>query len=148
MTDATGAKLTHTFDATPDAVFDAWTTPTLFSTWFGGSANEVPVDSVSIDARPGGTWMATMILGEEMPDLHWHGAYLEVQRPHRLVLTMTDESGDDREVLTADFVAIDSGTELRFSQTGGNLTPEQYGYAASGWHAAFETLDKLLADSP
>lgn len=145
MTDATGATLTHTFDATPHVVFDAWTTPTLFATWFGGSANEVPVDSVSIDARPGGTWMATMILGEEMPDLHWRGEYLEVQRPTRLVLTMTDDPGDEREVLTADFVAVTGGTELRFSQTGGHLTAEQYGYAAEGWRAGFATLGALVA---
>ncbi|MFT4397071.1 SRPBCC family protein [Gordonia lacunae] len=146
MTDSTGATLTHTFGASPDAVFDAWTTPALFATWFGGSANEVPIDSVTLDARPGGTWTATMIVGDEVPEFHWRGEYIEVQRPNRLVLTMTDEPGDERERLTADFLAVDAGTEVRFSQTGGNLTDEQYEYAAAGWRAAFETLDSLLGE--
>ncbi|EON32773.1 hypothetical protein GTC6_10451 [Gordonia terrae C-6] len=146
MTDATGATLTYIFGASPDAVFDAWTTPALFATWFGGSTNEVPVESVALDARSGGTWAATMIVAEEMPEFHWRGEYVEVARPNKLVLTMTDEPGDERELLTADFIAVDAGTELRFSQTGGNLTDEQYDYATAGWRAAFETLDSLLAD--
>ncbi|MFE0748154.1 SRPBCC domain-containing protein [Gordonia sp. NPDC058843] len=146
MTDTTGATLTHTFVASPDVVFDAWTTPTLFATWFGGSANEVPIESVTLDARPGGTWAATMIIGDGIPEFQWRGEYVEVRRPSRLVLTMTDEPGDERETLTADFIAVDAGTELRFSQTGGNLSDEQYEYAAAGWRAAFETLDSLLVE--
>ncbi|MGW6036343.1 SRPBCC family protein [Gordonia terrae] len=146
MTDTTGATLTYTFAASPDAVFDAWATPELFATWFGGGANEVPVDSVTLDARPGGTWTATMIVSDDMPEFHWRGECIEVHRPTRLVLTMTDEPGDARERLTADFLAVDAGTEVRFGQTGGNLTDEQYEYAAAGWRAAFETLDALLGE--
>ena len=145
MTDATGATLTYTLNASPAAVFDAWTTPALFAAFFCGSANQVPVESVSLDARPGGTWAATMIVGGDFPEVHWRGEYVEVSRPNRLVLTMTDEPGDERELLTADFKAVDTGTEIRFSQTGGNLTDEQYEYAAAGWRAAFEALDALLA---
>ncbi|WP_238420680.1 SRPBCC domain-containing protein [Gordonia sp. 'Campus'] len=144
MTEAPGARLTHTFRAAPEQVFDAWTTPTLFATWWGGSAIEVPIDSVSLDARAGGTWTATMILGENMPEFHWRGEYLEVERPSRLVLTMTDEPGAEREVLTAEFAAVDGGTELRFSQTGGNISPEDYVHAADGWRRAFEALEALL----
>ena len=145
MKDATGATLTYTLNASPAAVFDAWTTPALFAAFFGGSANQVPVESVSLDARPGGTWAATMIVGDGFPEFHWRGEYVEVRRPNRLVLTMTDEPGDERELLTADFKAVDNGTEIRFCQTGGNLTDEQYEDAAAGWRAAFEALDALLA---
>lgn len=52
MTEAPGARLTHTFGAAPEQVFDAWTTPTLFATWWGGSAIEVPIDSVSSPPAP------------------------------------------------------------------------------------------------
>ena len=145
MIDTTGATLTHTVDASPDAVFDAWTTPQLFAAFFGGATNEVPVDSVTLEARPGGTWTATMIADAEMPEFHWRGEYIEVQRPSKLVLTMTDEPGDARELLTVDLIAVDAGTELRFSQTGGNLTDEQYEYATAGWHAAFEALNAVLS---
>ncbi|WP_439031057.1 SRPBCC family protein [Gordonia terrae] len=144
MTEAPGARLTHTFGAAPERVFDAWTTPTRFATWWGGSAIEVPIDSVALDVRPGGTWTATMILGENMPEFHWRGEYVEVERPSRLVLTMTDEPGPERELLSAEFVAVGGGTELRFSQTGGNISAEDYVYAADGWRRAFEALEALL----
>ncbi|MFC9981197.1 SRPBCC domain-containing protein [Gordonia sp. NPDC127522] len=126
-------------------MFDAWTTPAQFAAFFGGSANQVPVESVSLDARPGGTWTATMIVGDDIPEFNWRGEYVDVRRPNRLVLTLTDGPGDERELLTADFKAVAADTEIRFSQTGGNLTDEQYEYAAAGRRAAFEALDALLA---
>ena len=54
--------ITRTFDAPPELVWAAWTTPEQFAVWFGGDQVEVPLDSVSMDVRPGGTWSARMLL--------------------------------------------------------------------------------------
>ncbi|MCR2783096.1 MULTISPECIES: SRPBCC domain-containing protein [unclassified Microbacterium] len=145
MTDPTGSTVTRTFAAPPEAVFDAWVTPASFVVWWGGSDIEVPLDSVSLDVRPGGTWKATMILGHGMPDFHWRGEYLEVDRPNKLVMTMTDEPGDARELLTVTLTAVDGGTEMTFSQTGGHLSPEQYEGTTVGWQRAFDSLDTVLS---
>lgn len=144
MTDPTGSHITRRFQAPPEAVFDAWVTPVIFAAWWGGSAAEVPLDSVSLDARPGGSWKATMILG---PDLRfaWRGEYLEVDRPNRLVLTSTFQPGDARELLTVSLTAVDGGTEMQFSQTGGNLSPEEYQGTTIGWQAVFDAIDATLA---
>ena len=144
MTKTIGSTITRTFAAPPEAVFDAWVTPASFVVWWGGSEIEVPLDSVSMDVRPGGTWKATMILGNGMPDFHWRGEFVEVDRPHKLVMTMTDEPGDEREILTATFTAVDGGTEMVFSQTGGHLSPEQYEGTTVGWQIAFDSLATLL----
>ena len=96
MTETHGSHITRTFAAPPEAVFDAWVTPATFAAWWGGSAAEVPLDSVSLDARPGGSWKATMILAPDMR-FHWRGEYLEVDRPNKLVLTTTFQPGDARE---------------------------------------------------
>jgi len=144
MTESQGSSITRTFAAPPEAVFDAWVTPELFAAWWGGSEIQVPLNSLSMDAHPGGAWKATMILGNGIPDFHWHGEYLEVDRPHKLVMTMTDEPGDAREILTVLLTAVDGGTQMVFSQTGGHLTPEQYEGTTRGWQTAFDTLEATL----
>jgi uncharacterized protein YndB with AHSA1/START domain len=144
MTESTGSSITRTFPAPPEAVFDAWVTPTTFTAWWGGSTAEVPLDSVSLDARPGGTWRATMILGPEL-EFHWRGEYIEVDRPNKLVLTTTFQPGDARELLTVILIGVDGGTEMRFSQTGGNLSVEEYEGTTAGWRAVFDAMDTILA---
>ena len=62
MTDSAGATITRAFAARREVVFVAWTEPQHFAAWFGGSAVTVPIDSVEMDVRPGGTWKATMHL--------------------------------------------------------------------------------------
>nr|WP_296769550.1 SRPBCC domain-containing protein [Rhodococcus sp. (in: high G+C Gram-positive bacteria)] len=145
MTETTGSYVNRTFAASPAAVFDAWVTPSSFAVWWGGDDMEVPLDSVEMDVRPGGTWKATVLGGNEMPDFHFRGEYLEVDRPNKLVMTLTDEPGDEREILTVILTEVDGGTEMQFSQTGGHLTPEQYEGTAAGWGIALTALENLLA---
>jgi uncharacterized protein YndB with AHSA1/START domain len=147
MTESNGSHITRTFAAPPEAVFDAWVTPATFAAWWGGSAAEVPIDSVFLDARPGGTWKATMILRPEMT-FDWRGEYLEVDRPNKLVLTTTFQPGDEREVLTVILTSVEGGTEMVFSQTGGNLTTEEYEGTTIGWQAVFDAVDGVLAGTP
>jgi uncharacterized protein YndB with AHSA1/START domain len=144
MTDTSGATITRTFAAPADAVFDAWVTPASFAAWFGGSGVDVPIESVQMDARAGGTWQATMILGAGMPDINWFGEFVEVDRPAKLVLTLTDRPGDARELVTVTFTEVDGGTEMLFRQTGGNLSAEDYERTAAGWQTFFDALAALV----
>ena len=144
MTETHGSHITRTFAAPPEAVFDAWVTPATFAAWWGGSAAEVPLDSVSLDVRPGGAWKATMVLDPDL-QFHWRGEYLEIDRPNKLVLTTTFQPGDARELLTVVLTAVDGGTEMRFSQTGGNLSAEEYEGTTVGWRAVFDAMDTTLA---
>lgn len=152
MTDLPGSTVTRTFAAPPEDVFDAWVTPASFAAWWGGSEVEVPLDSLSMDVRPGGIWKATMILGTDQPDLltrgefHMRGEYVEIDRPHKLVMTMTnDPTRDERELLTVLLTATDGGTEMVFTQTGGHLSAEEYAGTTIGWQIAFDALDTNLA---
>jgi uncharacterized protein YndB with AHSA1/START domain len=145
MTESTGTTITRTFTATPEAVFDAWVTPASFAAWYGGSGVEIPTDSVSMDVRPGGQWKATMIIGNGVPDMNWFGEFVEVNRPDKLVLTLTDRPGDARETVSVTFTAVDGGTEMLFRQTGGNLSAEEYERTAEGWNTFFDAMVDLLA---
>lgn len=54
-------SITRTLPATPEQVFDAWTTPAAFAFWFGTAA--VPVDDVEMDVRVGGASKAALTAG-------------------------------------------------------------------------------------
>jgi uncharacterized protein YndB with AHSA1/START domain len=145
MTDVPNSTIVRTFAASPESVFDAWVTPASFAAWWGGSSVEVPLDSVAMDVRDGGSWKATMIIGNGVPDIHWFGEFVEVDRPSKLVLTLTDRPGDARADVTVTFTAVDGGTEMTFRQTGGPMTQEDYDRTTAGWQTFFDAMDTILA---
>lgn len=134
-----GVRITRIFDAPRELVFKAWTEPERFADWWGGPEVVVPLESVSMDVRPGGEWRATMQLsgGGEIP---WHGAYQEVVEPERLVLTLSDRPTDEYELLTIVFNDLDGRTEMVFHQTGGHLTEEGYEQVREGYAIFFDAM--------
>jgi uncharacterized protein YndB with AHSA1/START domain len=135
-------SITRTFSASPETVFEAWTTPASFARWFGTAATAV--EDVSMDLRVGGDWSARMVLGNGM-EIGWHGSYLELDAPHRLVLSLSDRPGDQFERVTVELKAVEGGTEMTFTQTGDNMPPENYAQAEEGWRTFFDDLEKGLS---
>jgi uncharacterized protein YndB with AHSA1/START domain len=144
MTESQGATVTRTFAAPRELVFDAWVDPQQFAKWFGGSGVTVPRDTVSMDVRPGGKWKATMVIGNGVPDINWLGEYVEIDRPSKLVLTLSDRP-EARELVTVTLTDVDGGTEMVFTQTGGHLSPEEYERVAQGWGTFFDALGELVS---
>jgi uncharacterized protein YndB with AHSA1/START domain len=145
MTDSAGATITRTFAAPRELIFEAWTMPEHFAAWFGGSDVTVPADTVEMDFRPGGAWKATMVIGNGIPDINWFGEYVEVDPPAKLVLTLADRPGDARETVTVTFTEAGDGTEMVFTQTGGNLSAEDYARVEQGWQGFFDAMAALVA---
>ncbi len=144
MTESDGISFTRNFAAPRELVYEAWTTPQHFAAWWGGSTVTVPDDSVAMDVRAGGTWKATMIIGNGIPDMNWFGEFLEVDPPAKLVMTLADRPGDEREIVTATFTDVDGGTEMSFSQTGGHMTAEEYERTAQGWQGFFDAMQSIV----
>jgi uncharacterized protein YndB with AHSA1/START domain len=141
-----GITMTRVFEAPREEVWREWTEPERFADWYGGTAAEIPVESVEMDVRPGGNWRATMhAAGRE---IQWEGEYLEVDEPERLVLTVTDQPGDDeRDVLTVILRDLGDGrTEMRFTQMGGSMPAAGYERAKEGWGGFFARMEERLAD--
>jgi uncharacterized protein YndB with AHSA1/START domain len=143
-TEEPGISITRVFDAPRERVWREWTEPEPFADWFGGPECEVPLSSVSMDVRPGGAWRLTMLIGSR--EVQWDGEYLEVSEPERLVFTVSDQPGDDRyELVTVVLTDLGDGrTEMLFEQRG-DMRPEQYDAAKSGWGAFFDRLAERLA---
>jgi uncharacterized protein YndB with AHSA1/START domain len=134
------------FDAPRERVWREWTEPDRFADWFGGSESEVPLSSVSMDVRPGGTWRATMYSGPGRRESRWIGEYVEVAEPERLVFTVSDRPGEPgRELVTVVLTDLGDGrTEMLLEQRGA-MAPEQYERAKEGWGTFLDRIAERLA---
>jgi uncharacterized protein YndB with AHSA1/START domain len=141
-----GIRLTRVFEAPREQVWSEWTEPERFADWYGGPECEVPLDTVSMDVRPGGKWRLTMFAPPDRRRIEWKGEYLEVDPPERLVFTVSDQPHEDAyELVTVVLTALDQDrTEMHFEQRG-SLSPEAYEQATEGWGAFFDRLDERLA---
>jgi len=142
-----GITITRVFDAPRERVWREWTEPEAFADWFGAPTGEVPLTSVAMDVRPGGTWRLTMFAGPGRHEIHWKGEYVEVSPPERLVLTITDQPGEDARTELVTVVLSDLGdgrTEMHFEQRG-RMSEEQYERAGSGWSTFFDRIEVRLA---
>lgn len=142
-----GITITRVFDAPRERVWSEWTEPESFADWFGGTAWEVPLSTVSMDVRPGGSWRLTMFGETGRREINWKGEYREVIEPERLVFTISDRPGDAYELITVVLTDLGDGrTEMYFEQRG-QLSAEHYKGAEQGWSTFFDRLEARLADA-
>jgi uncharacterized protein YndB with AHSA1/START domain len=140
-----GFTVTRVFDAPRERVWREWTEPEAFADWFGAPTGEVPLETVTMDVRAGGTWSLTMYAGPGRMKIEWAGEYLEVEPPERLVFTVTDRPDEPaRERVIVVLVDLgDNRTEMQFEQTGG-LPPEMYERTKAGWGGFFDRIAARL----
>jgi uncharacterized protein YndB with AHSA1/START domain len=142
-----GIAITRVFDAPRERVWKEWTEPERFADWFGGPASEVPLASVSMDVRPGGSWRLTMFAEPGRREMHWYGEYREVVEPERLEFTVCDEPGKDAEVVSVVLTDLGDGrTEMHLEQRG-HMAPEEYERTGEGWGVFFDRIAERLADA-
>jgi uncharacterized protein YndB with AHSA1/START domain len=148
VTDQPGITITRVFDAPRERVWREWTEPECFADWFGGAESEVPLESVAMDVRPGGSWRLTMFAGPGRREIRWRGEYREVVEPERLVFTVCDQPSPDHvELVTVVLIDLGDGrTEMRFEQRGA-MSPEQYERAGQGWSGFFDLVAERLAEA-
>ncbi|NKX54867.1 SRPBCC family protein [Arthrobacter mobilis] len=137
--------ITRNFQAPVEQVWEAWTRPELFAAWFGTEAVEVPLETVSLDVRPGGAWAAEM----RLPDgnsINWTGEYTEVDPPRRLALTMNDDPAApaDPSPVVVELRQAGGGTEMTLTQPRGDFTDEQLEQTRAGYGGFFDAMEKLL----
>lgn len=75
--------VTRKFDAPAELIFQAHTTPELIKQWWGYDTSVWLV--CEVDFRVGGKWRN--VLRDSGMEVAFHGTYLDIVRPHRLVNT-------------------------------------------------------------
>ena len=138
--------ITRVLDAPRELVWAAWTEPEQFAAWFGPEHFHVPVESVSIDLRPGGIFKSTMVDadGNEYPST---GTLVDVDPPERFSFT---EEDIDHPMMDRQFTVIrfndagDGRTELVIDVTM-TCVDEMIPMANAGWNSTLDKLQGMLA---
>ena len=143
---AHGLELTRVFRAPRERLWREWTEPERFADWFGGREAHIPVGSVSMDVRPGGRWQATV--HRDGVQTRWEGVYREVVEPARLVLTFSDQPGEEpHEVVTVELTDLGDGrTEMRLEQRGTH-SRDLYERSLQGWTSYVDRIAERLRDA-
>jgi uncharacterized protein YndB with AHSA1/START domain len=125
-------------DAPRELVWQAFTEPEHLAVFWGGPGITVPVESVTMDVRPGGRFELTMVAldGTEYPN---RGEYVEVDEPSRIVFTEPDTG----ITATITFAEVGDKTQVTIRQVG---VPERFlgPEAEAGFAATFDKLEALL----
>ena len=141
-------SITRDLEAAPERVFDVLTQLEYFSQWFGTRNLVVPRDTLVMEVRPGGEFKAQMLL----PDgghIDWAGTFVEVDRPHRLGMTLTDSPGDDPGVpVLFELAPADTGSTLTIRQDRGDFSDEQVAATVAGYNSFIDDMESILADMP
>ena len=80
--ETTTLNISRWVSATPEQVWDAYTTPELFAQFFAPDGLSIPLESVCLEPKPRGRWECTMVFdetGDEHPNI---GVFTEVDPPH------------------------------------------------------------------
>ncbi len=139
----TETLITREFDAPVELVFAAWTNPDLVKRWWAGSRGQVT--EAQIDLRVGGTWRWAMTANGGF-EVAFHGEYLEIDRPHRIVRTEVFEMVPDAtSTSTVTFEESDGVTTLKIL---GRYPSQEHRDAAlaSGMEGGLQTSLDALED--
>lgn len=94
--------VTRTVDAPPDVVWKAWTNADLFRRWWVPKSLGLTLTACELDVREGGSYRLVFEHPAAPDGMVFHGRYVEVTPPSRLVWT-NDEAGADGQVTTVTF---------------------------------------------
>ena len=139
--------VTRTIDGPARLVFDAWTQPELLKRWWVPKSVPLPLLSVEMDVRVGGTYRLVFQV-DPTTTMAFFGRYLEVSAPSRLVWT-NEEGEGDAVVTTVTFEEDEGRTRLVVH----DLYPSKDALddaiasgSTPGWAEMLDQLDELLLE--
>ena len=122
--------------ASPDEVFDAWTTPSRMAAWM----SPVGAAEAEVDLRVGGSFRVVMVEAR----LEHTGEYLEIDPPSRLVFTWVSPfTGAEPSVVTVELHPHDKGARVVLTHE--RLPEDVIDGHRDGWGAMIERLAGILA---
>jgi len=133
-------KLTRTFNAEVQAVYDAWTNPEVFPKWIGPG----PVECVKFESEliVGGQYEIHMKTEEGIKIAYGEYQVIDTNKTLAFTWSWKDQAWKD-SLVTLSFQEVAGGTELTLQHT--NLPDvESAKHHELGWVGCFEKLDNLL----
>jgi uncharacterized protein YndB with AHSA1/START domain len=135
-------RVERTFDASREAVFEAWTSPEVMRRWFAAE-HDWATPRAEVDLRTGGRVTVSMSEAGGEPVHTFRGEYLEVTPPERLVFTV-EWQGEDADgvvgTVTVEFREVGDRTTVVLTHTG--LASEQSRHDhEDGWTNCLDNLE-------
>jgi len=141
--------VTRTINAPPRLVFEAWIQPELFQRWWVPKSLGMTLLSCELDVRVGGTYRLVFSHPAGSEPMAFHGRYLEVTPPSRLVWTNEEAVGNGQ--ITSVTLEERAGQTLLVVR---DLYPSQealdqdIGAGSTNWNdETFDQLDELLGSA-
>jgi uncharacterized protein YndB with AHSA1/START domain len=139
--------VTRTINAPPRIVFEAWVKAELFQRWWVPKSLGMTLLSCELDVRVGGAYRLVFRHPAAPEPMAFHGRYLEVTPPSRLVWT-NEEAGGSGQTTTVTFEERAAQTLLVMSE----LYPSKEvldeairsGSTSGDMNETFDQLDELL----
>ena len=139
--------VTRTINAPPRMVFEAWSKAELFERWWVPRSYGMTLLSCELDVRVGGTYRLVFRHPAAPEPMAFHGRYLEVIPPSRIVWT-NEEAGGSGKITTVTFEERAGQTLLVMHDLypSREALDEDMGSTA-GMDVNFNQLDELLAST-
>jgi uncharacterized protein YndB with AHSA1/START domain len=135
-------RIERTFAASPEDVFDAWTSPEVMRRWFH-CAPEWDTPEAEVDLRVGGKVRVVM----RKPDgthAEAQGQYTVIDRPHRLVMTWTfDDDPSNEQLIELSFSEAEGSTTVLMVNSSIS-TDERRDAQDEGWRGCLDELERML----
>lgn len=145
----------HDFEASPQALYEAFTSAEVMPLWFGPEGFTVPAESVEIEVREGGPQKFVMV-SEENPDFTSpvNGTF------HRLLPGQLIEGYEALDPEQAQAHGLEAGAYFlnrtvfeqvdekttRVTITQAPMDPAMQELSVAGWESSFKKLKRLLAE--
>lgn len=139
MSQTVTVQLRRHFDFPPENVFDAWLDPATAGRWLFATPTGQMV-KVEIDARVGGRFL--IIERRDGQDAEHRGAYLEIDRPRRLVFSFGDDVAFGATTVTVEITPTPDGCDLSLTHEG--VGAEWDAQTQKGWGGILENLAHAL----
>jgi len=140
---ATTLRIERTYQASAEAVFDAWTSEEVIRRWWHAE-HDWETTEAEVDLRVGG--VVHVVMRDPAKDAEYGGGgrYTEIERPTRLAFTWTWDGDNTRQLIELEFEERDGVTTVRFTHSG-LLSEEAIRSHQRGWTRCFENLELALA---
>jgi uncharacterized protein YndB with AHSA1/START domain len=134
---------TRTWDAPRQLVFECMTTPEHLTHFWGPTGVSTPIETITIDLRPGGVFETIMVNDADGSSFTSRGVYIEIDPPNKLVWSEEDVEGGMTTSIT--FTDLGDGRcETVAHQTN---VPEMFRSpeAQAGMQSSFDRMAAYLA---
>lgn len=136
-------KISHWVNATPEVIWNAYSTPELFHQFFSPEGLSIPLESVVMEFQVGGRFEFDMIFEESGDVSPNRGTILELEAPHKMVFGEPEFMGGELRS-TQTFTADNGGTLIVVTQEG--LPEELVGNpeVLEAFRSSFRKLGRVL----